>query len=246
LIAEDEGFVRRGIIANIDWQSIGIGDVFEAEDGLEAYKLALKHKPHIVLSDIRMPKMDGLELAAKLRDFINCQVIFISAYSDKEYLKSAIRINALDYVEKPISIDELIDALKKAVTACRRREMTVVLTPEEADALPVGLELCDKIVQIIEENYSDPELSITFICEKAYTSRSNVCTAFKRETGKTLNEAINDYRVAKACKLLHDTGLSFAEVAERTGFREYNYFSKLFKKRMGLPPSAYRRSINNG
>jgi two-component system response regulator YesN len=128
------------------------------------------------------------------------------------------------------------------VTACRRREMTVVLAPEETDSLSSDMEIFGKIINIIEEHYCDPRLSIAFICEMVYSSKTSICAVFKRETGKTLNETITDYRIAKACKLLSDTENSLNTIAVRVGFRDHNYFSKVFKKRTGVTPSAYRRN----
>ena len=116
LIVDDEVLTRNGLQANIDWKSLQIKEVLEADDGQSALEMAKKHKPEIVLTDIRMPRMDGVTLAAKLRElFPNTSIIFMSGYSDKEYLKAAIKLKATSYVEKPINNKEVESAIEEAI-----------------------------------------------------------------------------------------------------------------------------------
>lgn len=116
LIAEDEIDTREGIKKHIPWKELGIDTVVEVENGLAAVNLCESIHPDILLTDVRMPKMDGIELASYVSErFPNCKIIFLSGFSDKEYLKSAIRLGAINYIEKPIDIDELISVLSEAV-----------------------------------------------------------------------------------------------------------------------------------
>ncbi|MDF2989209.1 MAG: two-component response regulator, CheY-like domain protein [Eubacterium sp.] len=123
LIADDEGFVRNGLIRNLDWQSLGVDHVEQAVDGAAAYEKASGLKPDILLTDIRMPRMDGIELATKLRETLpNCKVIFMSGYSDKEYLKSALHLKAVSYIEKPINLKEISKVISEAVSMCTQEK----------------------------------------------------------------------------------------------------------------------------
>jgi two-component system response regulator YesN len=118
LIVDDEIFTREGIIEQISWSKLGIDQIEEAFDGINALEIADSYSPDILLTDVRMPRMDGIELSYKLRElFPDCEVIFMSGYSDKEYLKAAIKLKAISYVEKPIDLDELEIALKNAVSS---------------------------------------------------------------------------------------------------------------------------------
>ncbi|WP_139903170.1 response regulator transcription factor [Clostridium thermarum] len=118
LIADDEIFTREGIIEQIPWDSLSITEIQQAYDGLNALDIASVFEPDILLTDVRMPRMDGVELSFKLRElYPSCEIIFMSGYSDKEYLKSAIKLKAVSYVEKPIDIDELENALRNAVAS---------------------------------------------------------------------------------------------------------------------------------
>jgi len=120
LLVDDEESTREGLLKFVKWENIGIHRVEIAENGEEAVELARRISPDILLTDIRMPNMDGIELAAAIKEFLpDCKIIFISGFADKEYLKSAIRLNALEYVEKPLDMEEVTDTLSKAVRLCR-------------------------------------------------------------------------------------------------------------------------------
>lgn len=115
LIVDDEALTRDVLENYIPWLQLGITGLMTAEDGLQAVQIASEFKPDIILCDIRMPGMNGIKMAESIREFIpDCRFIFLSAYTDKEYLKSAIRLKAINYVEKPLVIDEIVSALNRA------------------------------------------------------------------------------------------------------------------------------------
>lgn len=115
LIVDDEELTRSGLISSIDWLSLGISEVLEADDGLNGLSLARTHKPEIILCDVRMPRMDGIAMLEHLESLLPDSIpIFMSGYSDKEYLKAAIKLKALRYIEKPINLVELSEAVLEA------------------------------------------------------------------------------------------------------------------------------------
>lgn len=117
LLVDDEQHVREGIRAEVNWIETGILQIEVARNGLIGLERAKEFEPNIVLTDVRMPKMNGIDMAFAIRDrFPECSIIFMSGYSDKEYLKSAITLKAISYVEKPIELEELSAALKEAVS----------------------------------------------------------------------------------------------------------------------------------
>ncbi|MCZ8520992.1 MULTISPECIES: response regulator transcription factor [Paenibacillus] len=119
LLADDEKMTREGIRRSVEWQALGVSEVREAMDGLEALSLLEDYQPDIVLTDIKMPRMDGVDLAFQVRrKYPGCKIIFMSGYAEKEYLKAAISLKAISYVEKPIDMDELEEALQGAVQLC--------------------------------------------------------------------------------------------------------------------------------
>lgn len=119
LIVDDEELTRTGVIASVDWGKLGITEIFQADDGVNGLKLAMQEKPDIILCDVRMPRMDGITMLERIeKQSPDTVVVFMSGYSDKEYLKAAIQLKAIDYIEKPIEADELRKTLKKAVERC--------------------------------------------------------------------------------------------------------------------------------
>lgn len=120
LIADDEKLTREGIRDNLDLENLGITQVFLADDGIHGLETGRKEHPDIVLTDVRMPRMDGVQMAGQLLSiYPDTAVIFMSAYSDKEYLKAAIKLKAVSYVEKPLDMTELAGAVREAVECCR-------------------------------------------------------------------------------------------------------------------------------
>lgn len=116
LLADDEFHVRKKLLNKIDWSSLGIHQILEAENGEQGYEKALKTKIDIVISDIRMPIMDGVEMCKKIRLlYPECVILFLSGYSDQEYLRSAIFLHALQYIDKPISLQQVTSAISEAV-----------------------------------------------------------------------------------------------------------------------------------
>ena len=116
LIADDERFTRQGILEMVDWDKLNVSEVKEAYDGINALEILKDFEPNILLTDVRMPRLNGIDLAFKARElYPNCMILFMSGYSDKEYLKSAIKLKAINYVEKPIEIEELEENLNNAI-----------------------------------------------------------------------------------------------------------------------------------
>ena len=114
LLADDEEEIRDGIISKLDWANMGFLVVGSAENGLEALEKAERLQPDVVITDIRMPFMDGLEFGEKLRAFLpSTKLIFFSGYDDFEYAQKAIQLNAVEYILKPINSSELTETLKK-------------------------------------------------------------------------------------------------------------------------------------
>lgn len=121
IIVEDEKVIREGLKKHVPWERLGIDEVYDASRAEDAIELCEKMKPDIIVSDIRMPGMDGIELCRKLREkYEKCKIIFVTGFSDKEYLKAAISLQAVSYVEKPVNIKEISSALENAVEQIKK------------------------------------------------------------------------------------------------------------------------------
>ena len=115
LIVDDEELTRTGLVSSIDWESLGIHTVLQADDGINGLETARIHKPEIILCDVRMPRMDGIAMLEQLETILPDTIpIFMSGYSDKEYLKAAIKLRAIRYIEKPLNPEEIREAVGEA------------------------------------------------------------------------------------------------------------------------------------
>lgn len=138
IIVEDESVIRNGICRHMKWEELEVDEVRTAANAEEAMQICENFLPDIILSDIRMPGMSGIELCTAFRQRLpKAQIIFISGFSDKEYLMSAISLGAVSYVEKPIAIEKLSEAVRKAVETVhmlRSQEKNVLhtlMSPEQ-------------------------------------------------------------------------------------------------------------------
>lgn len=121
MIVDDENIAREGLKNSISWNELGIDAVETAKNGMDALKLAESFIPDLILCDVRMPKMNGLVFSSKIHELHpSCKIIFMSAFSDKEYLKSAIRLGAFDYLEKPLDVDTVKTVVRSALHELRK------------------------------------------------------------------------------------------------------------------------------
>ena len=123
LLVDDEPYTREGILSIIAFDKLGIDKVFSAEDGLSGLAMAKEYQPDIILTDVRMPHLDGISMSYQIREFLpGCCIIFMSGFAEKDYLKSAIKLSAINYIEKPFSPEELETTLQLAVSKCNQEK----------------------------------------------------------------------------------------------------------------------------
>lgn len=171
LIADDEDYSREGLIESIDWEAFGITEVMQAVNGQEALKTAKWFRPDIVLTDIKMPKMDGIQFAEGLLD-INpeSKIIFISGYMEIEYLKSAIRLSVVDYIEKPIDLNTVRAALCRAVADIQERQKNRAVEQDHRNiqrqalvSLLCGKDSDNKTIERIAKETGFP-MNMSYVC----------------------------------------------------------------------------------
>lgn len=234
IVADDDRIFLDRMVRYMDWKALNIEVAGCASDGRSALELCRKTEPDILLTDVRMPYLSGTELACYVHErFDLCQIIFMSVYSEKSDLKMAIKLQAIDYIEKPLDISILNEALLRAVSVLAKNRREV---PE---ASPYSRAIED-VLHYILSNFSR-ELTIEFLASQAYLSPNYLSSRFKLETGKTINQYITGIRMEQAKHLLRETGKTVGEIAAAVGYSDERYFSKLFAKTAGMTPSQYRR-----
>jgi len=175
LVADDDDYTREGLAEAVDWTRYGIEEVYQARDGEEALRIALTHRPDIVLTDIRMPRLNGIAFAERLAaDCPGSKLLFMSGYMDIAYLKSAIKLSAVDYIEKPIRIPELEDAVRKTAEAIRQRRRQHELAGQKTELDRY------KLANMLRTGSRDDEEIRRLCAETGYSAdRHYVCLAVR-------------------------------------------------------------------
>lgn len=263
LMVEDEELTREGIRNVIPWESLGITEVHTAEDGEEGLRKALEVEPDIIMADVRMPRMDGITMAFEIRKVLkNCRFIFVSGYCDKEYLKSAIQLSAVNYIEKPIEPAEIMEALKKSILQVKEERRRSAIEEEyrerfqgvleeipEEDLVPASwqssMHMADKIEHYIQEHFSDINLSLTQLADYFGLTKQYICWLFKKEKQETINQCIIRTRLRWAREYMRrNPFVKIKVVAEKAGFADSSYFIKIFKKYEQMTPADYKKECN--
>ncbi len=240
LIVDDEALVRRGIVLGVDWAALGCVVVGEAANGEEGIAAVERFSPNLIITDVRMPKMDGIEMMNRLREKgCRAHVIVLTAYSDFSYARSALQFGADDYLLKPFRDQELTAAIDRIHRKERER---ISLTPQAALPL-VKRDKSKYVLQALEYiavHYADQDISITSIAAHLGVSEGHLSHVFKKETSYTVISYLTQYRMHTAMKLLQDCRYKVYEVAELVGYRDVAYFGSTFKKLVGVSPSEYQ------
>ena len=238
--SDDEPLVRRGIVLGVDWSARGCVVVGEAANGEEGLAAVERYKPNLIITDVRMPRMDGIEMMNRLRSAgCRAHVIVLTAHSDFSYARSALQFGADDYLLKPFRDQELMAAIDKVRQ--KEQELTA-LTPQDTLPLTKG-DKSKYVLQALEYiagHYADQDISITTIAAHLGVSEGHLSHVFKKETSYTIISYLTQYRVHTAMKLLQDCRYKVYEVAEMVGYRDVAYFGSTFKKQVGMSPSEYQ------
>lgn len=235
LIVDDESYVREGIARRLKWQEMGFDHVYTASQADEALELARSVQPDLVISDVRMPQMNGLDMFRQMMSILpHVKVIFISAYSEIEYYRAAMKMKAVSFVEKPVIPEELSEQVRRAALLIHAEGTDRKQQREENQVVTF-------IRREIEEHYADPNFSLSHLAQRLHLSENYISTLYKKETGSTISASIDAVRMEHAKTLLRDPRNRISDVSRMVGIENTDYFSRRFRLYTGQTPSAYRR-----
>lgn len=221
--------------------------VIEAYDGLEALDLLKDHHVDIILSDLMMPRMDGIELCRRVkneRSTRNIPVLMLSAKHDAGSEIEGLTRGADDYVTKPFNNNVLKLKIKKLVeTAASKphKRATINPEPEPIEITPLDEQFINKAKKYVEDNISRSDLSVEELSRAMNMSRVHLYKKILRITGKTPIEFIRLLRLKRAEQYLRQSQLTVSEVAYKLGFNNPKYFSRYFQEEYGMSPSEYQK-----
>ena len=223
-------------------------DVTLASDGMEALEKIKDNPPQIVLSDVLMPRMSGIELVKELKgnlDTCHIPVVLLTARTEVEQNLESLKIGADDYITKPFDSRLLIFRCNNLVN--NRRKLQEYFTKQPAADTPVlatnplDKEFLDEVIGIFEQHLDDSAFTIDMLAQKMLVSRTRMYAKIKAITGQTPNDFFITLRLKKAAVLLRNNPeLNVTQISDQTGFSSPRYFSKVFKKAYQMTPMAYR------
>ncbi|GLX69492.1 response regulator transcription factor [Paenibacillus glycanilyticus] len=261
LIADDEVLDLEGMRMFIPWTELGLEVVAAVNNGFDAYEVLKEKKIDILVTDVHMPSMSGLELARKAQETDGCgdlRVIFVSGYQDFHYVKQALSLRAYSYVLKPMDDAELVEALvqvkKELDQETRHLEEerqwrdAFLKSPsgrrQAAEAVPGDKGKHTKLIQemiVYMKEHLHRSLTLKEVADRFSFSPNYLGSMFKEETGTGFSEYVIAMRMEKAGQLLKDPKVKIYEVADLVGYRYMPYFSRQFKETFGMTPIEFRR-----
>ncbi|WP_421385467.1 response regulator transcription factor [Bacillus salacetis] len=252
LIVDDEPRTRQGLAKTLDKWANGEYQIITASNGEEAIELMKLNKIHILITDIRMPEITGLQLLKMAKEQnIHPVIIVISAYSEFEYAQEALRLGVINYLLKPISKKTLLEAVEAAVEAVEKQERAEKIEKVvdkrlvEADSQNFSNRTpIREAIDYINSHLKD-ELTQKEVAEHVHLNASYLSVLFKEHVKMTFSEYVTRRRIQRAKDLLISTNLPINDIAEESGYKTAKYFIKIFKDSEGMTPSAYRKT-NNG
>ncbi|CAM3654970.1 response regulator transcription factor [Marinicrinis lubricantis] len=259
LLADDEPLSREGFLS-IDWEREGFKPIGTSRSGKDTLRMVRRLAPQIVLTDIRMPDMDGIELARKIKEMKpNAKIILLSDRREIDYAIAAIEIGAISFLLKPSRPVEMVAACRKArnlieaeqqKSAAQRRlerRLRVYSGVLRERLVPDGsasrcCETIAKAVAMMEGHYAE-ELTAARVAKQVHLNPVYFSRLFKKETGETFSNRLLQIRLGKAMELIRDRDIKIYEIAEKVGFKDGRYFGQIFKQHCGMSPRQFRRLL---
>ncbi|MDD3335243.1 MAG: response regulator [Eubacteriales bacterium] len=240
VLVDDEQIILQGLQRVFPWGDYGLEVKGTASDGKEGLQLIRQCKPDMLLTDIRMPNMDGLSMIAALgSEFPRMQISVLTAFRDFDYAKEAIRLGVCRYLLKPSKMDELKEAvgfMTENLRALPPLEETVTDGEETGEA---GNYVARAAMQYIKEHFEE-HISLSDVAEHVYVSPWHLSKLINGHLGQSFFDILNGLRISKAKELLMDPALKVHEIAIQIGYGDVAHFSKNFKKATGQSPMEFR------
>lgn len=260
IIVDDSALFRREIVLTMPWEDLNCMVVGLAEDGLPGYNMIMDIRPDIVITDVRMIQMDGIEMIKKLKRYgCKARFIVVSAYSEFDYAVEALKMQADDYILKPIADGTLESAIEKSIAKISAQKVDAIPTfnnpiiedfYENYHQIEAKIKRNDANTYIvnaslyIREHYATNDISIATVAKQLEISESYLVRLFRQELGITFNDYLTRHRMYLSLRLLSDFSSTIYHVAEEVGYSDYRYFAKVFKRTFQMNPSEFKNKYN--
>lgn len=249
LVCEDEYLIRKGLIYMIDWEKLGCVIVGEAENGEEGILKIKELAPDIVITDINMPLVNGLDMIKQTVDELEYSAIILSGYNEFEYAQKAIKYGVSEYLLKPVEKEDMEKAIERAIAQKEMRllyqqqmenkeNMQSIQVAELDFALASDDELVNRMIDYIQKNYAH-KIPVSKLSEVFQYSETLLNKRFKEVCKTTINDYINRVRIQKSIEMMKNDEMYVYDIAAACGFKDYKYFAIVFKKYIGCSPKEF-------
>ena len=243
LIVENNRDIKELIISELK----DIYQIYEASDGKEGLRMAIEKKPSLIISDVKMPEMDGIELCQKIRHneyTMHIPFIMLTARSSVKQQIEGLEHGADAYITKPFDLDYLCVQIERLIAGKENQKKQMVTIEQIDSPHQIGVESHDgkflkKLGDIINEHLDDTELSVDFLCQKIGLSRTHLNRKMRDLIGESPASYIRQLRLHKSVRLIKERNLSISEIAFKVGFSSPSYFSQAFRDYYGLTPKEF-------
>ncbi len=241
LIVEDE-LLELEFLKSIVTEVLTSKDkLITCESGIQAIKLAKQHRPDIIVMDILIPEMDGLQALEEIRKFLpQASVLILSACSDFTYAQTAIRLRVQEYLLKPIKPSVFKQVFHKLLATIAPRQL-----PDEKEIVEEEeinqVYFIEKSLNYIQDNFKQ-KLPLQLVAAKVFMNPQYFSRIFKKEVGVTYIDYLNKLKIEYACKLLETTDYPAYRISSECGFSDPSYFNRVFVQQMKMTPKGYRRN----
>lgn len=236
IIVDDESKIRTGLAKHYPWSKLGFEIAGSFPNGKAALDYLGDHSVDVVLSDVRMPEMTGIELAQSIRERqMDTLVVFLSGYAEFEYARQALVHGVRNYILKPAKFDDIVSVfsvVKRELDAARGK-------PEPAEA---GGGYYDKIIETVEAYVSGnmKDASLEGAAQKVNMSPNYLSKIFKERTGINFSDYLFEAKMKKSKELMADINLKIYHISSAIGYNNPKNFSRAFKQYHGISPREYR------
>lgn len=270
VIVDDEYLIRELLQEKIDWERMNCELVLKASSASEVLDYIDDQEVDLVITDINMPNIDGMEMAKRIREHSpQIKIVVLTGYNDFEYAKKGIDIGVEGFILKPIDKDEVEPVIEKVIQKIDDEQGRMLAYNEqiqrlenerttlEEELLKVKTDptahvsnkketsenIIDVINAYIETNMTDSQLTMKGTAEKFFLNPSYLSRIYKKEMGISFKERLFDLRMEKAVELLKKTNMKVYEIGNSVGIEDPNYFSLCFKKYMNMSVSEFKKKL---
>lgn len=240
LVIDDEKHSRLGVSSTLQQCYKEKMQVDTAQNGGTALELIEKHHYDLLITDIRMPKMSGLELLETLRKQQNSlATILLTGFAEFEYAQQGIKLGAADYLLKPVHQEHLLSTVQRVLDQVKTHDETILAADESRFAS--NNPYIQEALQFIEQHIAS-SVTIKEVSNHVHLNPSYFSVLFKDELGVSFTDYLIQLRTGKAKEMLRNSVLSLEQICEEIGIQSVSYFIKMFKKIEGITPKQYREN----